>query len=452
MIEESKKSKLLIVDDTPENIHVLMGTLKGDYAIVAAINGEKALKLAEADPPPDLILLDIMMPDMDGFEVCRRLKSEPGTRDIPVIFLSALDDTVNKVKGLSLGAVDYISKPFQPEEVTVRVNTHLTIHQLRQSLAEKNRELQSYNQLLEERVKERTAELATLNDIYERFVPREFIDLLNKESILQIRLGDQVKKEMTVMFTDVRDWTTLSERMSPQENFHFINAYLKRVSPVIKKHNGFIDQYYGDGVMALFPGTPDDAVTAAIEMQAAVGEYNEERERDGFSPIGIGVGLHLSDLMLGIIGSEERLQGAVVADAVNLTARLEGLTRVYGSSITISELTLSHLKEPDGYKHRFIDKVLVKGRKQPVSVYEVFDGDSQPVIELKAQTKEIFEDGLRLYYDKRFSEASVQFNKVIEKNPDDKAARIYLKRSANYMVNGVPEGWTGVEAVEKPTT
>ena len=130
MIEESKKSKLLIVDDTPENIHILMGTLKGDYAIVAAINGEKALKLAEADPLPDLILLDIMMPGIDGFEVCRRLKAEPGTRDIPVIFLSALDDTVNKVKGFSLGAVDYISKPFQPEEVIARVNTQLTIHRL----------------------------------------------------------------------------------------------------------------------------------------------------------------------------------------------------------------------------------------------------------------------------------------------------------------------------------
>jgi two-component system sensor histidine kinase ChiS len=449
MVEGSKKSKVLIVDDTPENIQVLMGTLKDAYAIVAAINGEKALKLAVADPPPDLILLDIMMPGMDGFDVVQHLKADPETRDIPVIFLSALDDTVNKVKGFSLGAVDYISKPFQPEEVIVRVNTHLTINQLRQSLAEKNRELQSYNELLEERVKERTAELATLNEIYERFVPREFLNLLERKSILEIRLGDQIKQEMTVMFADVRGWTTLSESMSPQENFHFINAYLKRVSPMIKKHNGFIDQYYGDGVMALFPGTPDDAVMAAIAMHAAVGEYNKERERKGFLPIGIGVGVHLSDLMLGIIGSEERMQGAVVADAVNLTARLEGLTRIYGCSITISELTVSHLKEPDKYKYRFIDKVLVKGRQQPVSVYEVFDGDPPPVVELKGQTKEFFEEGLRLYYDKKFSEASVQFNKVMEKNPEDKAAHIYLKRSANYMVNGVPEDWTGVEVLNK---
>ena len=133
-----------------------MGTLKDQYAIVAAINGEKALKMAATDPRPDIILLDIMMPGMDGFEVCSRLKADAGTCDIPVIFLSALDDTANKVKGFATGAVDYIAKPFQPEEVHVRVNTHLTMSRLKQSLAEKNDELRAYSERLEERVRERT--------------------------------------------------------------------------------------------------------------------------------------------------------------------------------------------------------------------------------------------------------------------------------------------------------
>ena len=447
MVEGSKKPKLLIVDDTPENIQVLMGTLKDGYAIVAAINGEKALKMAVADPPPEIILLDIMMPGMDGFEVCQRLKADPDTRDIPVIFLSALDDTVNKVKGFNMGAVDYISKPFQPEEVVVRVNTHLTINRLKQSLAEKNRELQAYSEHLEERVKERTAELASLNRVYERFVPREFIDLLNKKSILEINLGDQLSQKMVVMFADIRGWTTLLEKMTPQEAFNFINAYLRRVSPVIKECHGFIDQYYGDGVMALFPRTPDDAVKAGVSMQRAVAEYNEERARDGFDPIGIGVGLHLADLMLGIIGSEDRMQGAVVADAVNLAARIEGLNKMYGSSITLSDETLSQMKEPETFRHRFIDKVRVKGREDAVTVYEVFEGDPATIVELKEQTKPEFESGLQLYYGKKFSEASVHFNQVLEKNPSDMAARIYLKRCANYMVNGVSDDWTGVETL-----
>jgi len=447
MVEDSKKPKVLVVDDTPENIQVLMGTLKDEYAIVAATNGEKALKLSAVEPRPDIILLDIMMPGMDGFEVCERLKSVDETREIPVIFLSALDDTVNKVKGFVAGAVDYISKPFQPEEVLVRIKTHLTISSLKTSLAHKNEELEEANDYLEERVKKRTAELASLNQVYERFVPREFIDLLGKKSIQEINLGDQVSQKMTVMFADIRGWTSLLEKMTPQEAFKFINAYLRRVSPVIKECHGFIDQYYGDGVMALFPGTADDAVEAAVSMQLAVAGYNQERARDGFGPIGIGVGLHLADLMLGIIGSEDRMQGAVVADAVNLAARIEGLNKRYGSSITLSDETLFEMTEPNRYRHRFIDKVRVKGRQDAVTVYEVFEGDPEGTAGLKEQTKPAFESGLQLYYGKKFSEASVHFNQVLEKNPQDLAARIYLKRSANYMVNGVPPDWTGVETL-----
>ena len=447
--DHNQLEQILLVDDNTTNLQILHQTLNGrGYRLLIAKNGKSALAITH-EVKPSLILLDIMMPGMDGYEVCRRLKADPETKEIPVIFLSALDDTANKVKGLDLGAVDYISKPFQAEEVIARVNTHLTISSLKKSLAEKNKALQTSNEILDERVKERTAELVELITAYECFVPREFLSLLDKESILQIRLGDQINQEMTVMFADVRGWTMLSEGMSPQENFNFINAYLRRVSPVIKEHGGFIDQYYGDGVMALFPEAPDGAVMAAIAMHAAVSGYNKEREKEGFQPIGIGVGLHTGDLMLGIIGSKERMQGAVVADAVNLAARLEGLTRIYGTSITLSETTFSHLKEPDKYKHRFVDKVRVKGKKEPVTVYEVFDGDPQPVVELKEQTKASFEEGLRLYYERKFSESSVQFNQVLQRNSEDMAARIYLKRCAKYMVNGVPDGWSGVETLSK---
>ena len=241
--------------------------------------------------------------------------------------------------------------------------------------------------------------------------------MLKKKSILEIHLGDQVSQKMTVMFADIRGWTTLLEKMTPQQAFNFINAYLRRVTPVIKECNGFIDQYYGDGVMALFPGPPDDAVKAAVSMQTAVAEYNKERAQDGYDPIGIGVGLHLADLMLGIIGSEDRMQGAVVADAVNLAARIEGLNKMYGSYVSLSDETFFAIKEPNKYRHRFIDKVRVKGREDAVTVYEVFEGDPAAIAGLKEQTKPSFESGLQLYYGRKFSEASVQFNHVLEKNP-----------------------------------
>ena len=438
---------ILLVDDNPTNLQLLFETLDGrGYKLLIAKDGNAALSIARK-ACPNLILLDIMMPEIDGYEVCRQLKADPATAEIPVIFLSALTDTKDKVQGLDLGAVDYVTKPFQPDEVIARVNTHLTVYRLKKALDQKNKELQEANELLEERVRKRTAQLQELNIAYQRFVPREFLNLLAKESILDVILGDQTAQQMTVMFSDIRGWTTISEEMTAQESFNFINAFLNRVSPVINAHRGFIDNFQGDGMMALFPESADDAVQAAIAMHAAVSEYNKERKKKGYQPIGIGVGLHIGDLMLGIIGHEERMQGTVVADAVNLASRLEGLTRVYGSSISISEPILAGLRDPDQYKHRFVDKVQVKGKKDPVSVHEVFDGDPPEVIDLKEQTKDEFEQGLCLYYDRKFSEASVKFNQVLEKHPEDRAARIYLKRSANYMVNGVPEDWTGVEVL-----
>jgi len=435
-----KQATVLVVDDTPDNLSLMSGLLKDLYKVKVANNGEKALQIAASDTAPDLILLDIMMPGMDGYEVCRRLKEDAGTRDIPVIFLTAKAEVEDEARGLGLGAVDYITKPVSPPIVLARVRNHLELKTARD-------QLQAHSTQLEAKVRERTAELASLNTVYERFVPREFIDLLHKESILDIHLNDQVSQKMTVMFADIRNWTNTLEKMTPTEAFSFINAYLRRVTPVIKNSNGFIDQFYGDGVMALFPGAADDAVQAAVGMHQAVAEYNKERERDGFAPMSIGIGLHRAELMLGIIGSEDRLQGAVVGDAVNLAARIEGLNKMYGSYISLSDDTFLAMNDADRYRHRFIDRVRVKGKEDAVTIYEVFEGDPEGIASCKEQTKPAFEKGLELYYGKKFSEASVQFSQVQEKNPADLAAGIYLKRSATYMVNGVSPNWTGVETL-----
>ena len=271
--------RILVVDDEMSCRLLYSEELKEEgYEVFLASNGREALEVVEK-LPIDLVLLDIKMPDMNGYEVCKRFQENQHLKEIPIIFISAYSSTEEKVYGLGLGAADYITNAGELGEIVARVKTHLTISSLKRDLAEKNKELQTANDILEERVRERTAELTALNAIYERFVPREFLSLLGKKSIFEISLGDQIKQKMTVMFADVRGWTTLSESMSPQENFNFINAYLQWVSPVIKEHHGFIDQFLGDGVMALFPGTADDAVQAAIAMHAAMKTFNNQREQ-----------------------------------------------------------------------------------------------------------------------------------------------------------------------------
>lgn len=442
MPKAPEQSTVLIVDDTPTNLEVLHELLDGNgYEVLVAIDGESAFNQA-AYAQPDIILLDIMMPGWDGFETCRRLKSEEKTRSIPIIFMTALSEIQDKVRGFELGGVDYITKPLQHEEVLARVHTHITLRRLQKTL-------QDTNTILEERVHERTARLARLNEVYEKFVPREFIRYLGKESILDVALGDQVQQEMTVFFSDVHGWTSLAENHTPEENFDFINAYFRIVSPIIRERGGFIDQYYGDGIMALFPKNPEDAIAAAVDIQRLVRQPEFHSEFPGFGDLHVGTGMHTGSLMLGIIGEEQRMQGAVVSDNVNLAARLEGLTRLYAASIVVSEQTLHRLEHPERHLHRFVDKVQVKGKHKTVAVYEICDGDPEDIRLLKQETCQDFEAGLRLYYEKKFAESSVRFNRVIEKNPRDKAARIYLERSAGFMVRGVPDDWDGVVALNE---
>ncbi|HEY9674516.1 MAG TPA: PAS domain S-box protein [Waterburya sp.] len=273
-----------------------------------------------------------------------------------------------------------------------------------------------------------TSELFQLNQAFSRFVPRQFIQLLDRTSVADVQLGDQVQQEMSVLFSDIRDFTALSECMTPQENFQFINAYLQRMEPAIIENQGFIDKYMGDGIMALFSGVADDALKAGIAMLQRLADYNQYRLKSGYEPIAIGIGINTGCLMLGTVGGKNRMDSTVISDAVNLASRLEGLTKYYGVSLLITHHTLGRLQNPTEYNLRFIEKVKVKGKSKAVAVFEVFDADEPEIKEGKLATKAIFEEGLLLYHYQATREAAQRFEAVTSHNPRDVVAQIYLAR------------------------
>ncbi|HEY9614982.1 AAA family ATPase [Allocoleopsis sp.] len=273
-----------------------------------------------------------------------------------------------------------------------------------------------------------TSELFQLNQAFSHFVPRQFLQFLDKSSIVDVKLGDQVQKEMSVLFSDIRDFTKLSERMTPQNNFKFINAYLSRMEPAIVENGGFIDKYIGDGIMALFSGSADDAVKAGIAMLHRLAEYNQHRSNSGYIPIQIGIGINTGSLMLGTVGGHNRMDGTVISDAVNLASRVEQLTKNYQVSLLITHQTLSHLENPAEYAIRLIDQVKVQGKSEWVTLYEVFDADAAEVREGKLATAALFQEALSLYNQHSFQEAAQRFEDCLYQNPGDKVAQIYLKR------------------------
>ena len=269
-------------------------------------------------------------------------------------------------------------------------------------------------------------ELSKLNQSYSRFVPKQFFRFLGHESIVDVSLGESVQKKMSILFSDIRAFTTLSESMTLAENFKFINNYLSRMEPFITANYGFIDKYIGDAIMALFGRCPDDAVQAAIGMLSELNQYNIIRNKYQKSPITIGIGINTGSLMLGTVGGTNRMDTTVISDAVNLASRLQDLTKVYGASLIISQKTFIELKDYTKYNYRFLGKVKVKGKKDVVSLFEFFDADPPEIIELKKQTKTLFEAGVIKYYSQQIEEATQIFQEIINLNHQDKAAYFYL--------------------------
>ncbi|MBN2735750.1 MAG: adenylate/guanylate cyclase domain-containing protein [Spirochaetales bacterium] len=288
-----------------------------------------------------------------------------------------------------------------------------------------------------------TEELAQTNKSYSYFVPVEFLNHLDRGSILDIRLGDQVEEDMGILFCDIRNFTSLSETMTPQENFSFLNSYLKRLGPVVREKNGFIDKYIGDAIMALFPGNIEDALMAGVEIQRVLKKYNSNRKKSNYDAIISGIGIHFGRLMLGVIGEENRMESTAISDSVNLASRIEGLTRLYDVNILVSQSCIDSLKKPEKWTYRTIDFVRVKGKNQKIGMVELLDPQFDDTTSLKIQTLENFNRAFKTYQTGDFKRAAHLFYAIYKKNPKDKCAALLCQRSKIYATKGAPEKWDG---------
>ncbi|TFG79321.1 MAG: adenylate/guanylate cyclase domain-containing protein, partial [Spirochaetales bacterium] len=282
---------------------------------------------------------------------------------------------------------------------------------------------QSFNQV--EHLSER---LVSVNVSMERFVPHEFLSFLDKTSIVDVHLGDQSLKNLTILFSDIRSFTSLSESMTPQENFNFLNSYLERVGPIIRDHGGFIDKYIGDAIMALFPQTPEDALDASITIQETVRTYNAERVGFGHRPIQVGIGLHGGPAMLGIIGERMRLESTVISDTVNLASRVESLTKFYRTDVLVSGDLVRSLGEEPAYDFRLVDRVTVKGKSKACDLYELLSSKSQEERAGLIKSRPAFEEAVRLFRGRHYVEAVRAFRSIFEANPGDQVTRVYIDR------------------------
>jgi adenylate cyclase len=280
-----------------------------------------------------------------------------------------------------------------------------------------------------------------------RFVPQQFFKSLGKKGILDIRLGDQVQQNMPVMIANLREFRKLSQTLTPMENFNFMNSFLRRFGPLVRKEDGLISKYLGAGFMALFPGYAEEALKAAIAIRHELTDYNAGRRRAGYVPVDISIAIHKGPLMMGIIGEEQRWEGNVISDIVHLTTTLDKLSEDLGASILVTRDLFEQLREPERFRHRSLGRITPEGQEESIELIDIYEGDSEQLRQAKDRTKVLFERGLMLCQEGRFYDARETFVEVIKQNRLDKAAKLYFYLCDEYFQKGTSTGWNGTLAV-----
>ena len=352
-MNENNKRNVLIVDDEP-NVAMLVKTIlvAEGYQTTLAENGQEALDSIK-ESKPDLILMDVMMPKKNGFEVCQELKSNKDTQFIPVVLITGLSKKEDRIAGIEAGADDFLNKPIDKRELIVRARSLLRIKSLHDEIEARN---------------------LLLNNILKRYVAEEVYTQILKDPEKHLKLGGE-KRRVTILFADIRGFSTFSEQRKPEEIVEFLNNTFSALIKIIFKYNGVFDKYLGDGVMAYYE-TPEDhpqnvmnVLYTAREMQKVFAGLYGNAAHEDFSSLGIGIGINTGNVFVGNIGSEKMMEHTVIGDAVNISQRLQSMAT--SNQILISDSTYQMIHGRISVNE--MPSLHLKGRQQEVTAYELID-------------------------------------------------------------------------------
>jgi class 3 adenylate cyclase/ActR/RegA family two-component response regulator len=362
-------AKILVVDDTPNNVKLLSDLLASrGYEVVTASDGDEAL-LRVKDSKPDLVLLDVMMPRLNGYDTCRAIRADPETGILPVVMVTALDPSTERVKGIEAGADDFLTKPINVQELLARVKSLLRVQALFQQVEAQKRELADWNATLEARVNDQVAQLQRLARL-RRFLSPRVADL-----IVAGQLDDPLatrRREVVVVFVDLRGFTAFTEEAEPEEVFAVLRAYHAEIGRLVGLHSGTIEHFAGDGVMIIFNDPeplPDPAMAAvrmAVDMRAAVERLSQEWRRSGYA-LGCGIGIAQGYATIGTIGFEGRYDYGTIGSVTNLAARL--CAEAANGQVLVSQKVFARIE--DRIDAQPAGELTLKGFSKPVGVHAV---------------------------------------------------------------------------------
>jgi len=381
-----------VVDDNPTNLEVLRVRLNAQgYEVVTAVDGEDALNRVR-EVEPDLVLLDVMMPKLDGISVVKELKQDSTLRFTPIILVTAKADTRDIVTGLEAGGDDYLTKPFEHAALIARVRSLLRIKELHDTvqsqatqLKEQTEQLSSWNRLLEERVAEQLAQIERIGRL-QRFLAPQVAQMIASSDLSDSLLASH-RREVTVLFCDLRGFTAFTEASEPEEVMGVLREYHENLGELIFRYEGTLERFLGDGIMIVFndPIPCDDhterAVRLALDMRERVDELAKQWARVGHV-LGFGIGIASGYATLGQVGFEHRREYTAIGSVINLASRLCGEAKA--GQIVISQRAFSAVEQSVGASH--IGQLSLKGFNRPIDAYEVVSWRGQAPVETSSPT------------------------------------------------------------------